>query len=291
MMDHAEALEQIEIAAVEPGGLDRLTAADTPASAAIAGHLAGCPACTAELARIRRTADLAREAIASAPDPALRDRTLAFVRAVGRDRSSPSTAPGGAIAAPGAPPMASPIHTAPEPAVPPMIAPRRIAGGWRVWLAAAAAVAIVVGSLGYLAGTGSRDSTIAHRDAEIATLADAAATGVRVHAQPDAVQVALAATPDGGDAAGSILFSPSEGELVALATDLPPLAEGMEYGCWVEAGGQRVRLGRMYPAGGLWSWAGPVSGLDGLPAGARFGVSAGRPGDAAGSTPVLVGTL
>ena len=87
-MDHAEALELIELAAVEPDGLERLMAGDTPESSAVAGHLAGCPACVEELARIRRTATLAREVIAAQPDPVLRDRTLAFVREVGRDRSA-----------------------------------------------------------------------------------------------------------------------------------------------------------------------------------------------------------
>ncbi len=88
-MEHAEALEQIETAAVEPDGLERLMAGDTPDAAAVAGHLAGCSACADELVRIRRTATVAREVIAAEPDPALRERTLAFVRAVGRDRSAP----------------------------------------------------------------------------------------------------------------------------------------------------------------------------------------------------------
>ena len=42
MIDHAEVRERLELAAVEPGELDRLAAGDTVDSAAIAGHLAGC---------------------------------------------------------------------------------------------------------------------------------------------------------------------------------------------------------------------------------------------------------
>src|SRR5512143_78584 len=87
-MEHAEALERIEVAAAEPLGLERLMAGDTPEAAAVAGHLAGCPACVEELARIRQTSALAREVIRATPDPALRDRTLAYVRALGRDRSA-----------------------------------------------------------------------------------------------------------------------------------------------------------------------------------------------------------
>jgi len=43
-MEHAEARELLEIAAVEPGGFARLVAGDTPDAVALAGHLAGCPA-------------------------------------------------------------------------------------------------------------------------------------------------------------------------------------------------------------------------------------------------------
>ena len=59
-MDHAETIELIELAAVEPDGLERLMAGDTPQSGAVAGHLAGCPACVTQLVRVRRTASIAR---------------------------------------------------------------------------------------------------------------------------------------------------------------------------------------------------------------------------------------
>ena len=87
-MEHDDALERIEIAAAEPEGLERLMAGDTADAAAVAGHLAGCARCTAELARIRRTAAVAREVVRSQPDPELRARTLAFVRAEGVPRGA-----------------------------------------------------------------------------------------------------------------------------------------------------------------------------------------------------------
>src|SRR6476660_981082 len=37
-MDHDDVLEQLELAAVEPGGIDRLVAGDTPIAAAVVGH-------------------------------------------------------------------------------------------------------------------------------------------------------------------------------------------------------------------------------------------------------------
>src|SRR4051794_20666801 len=97
-MDHAEALERIEIAAAEPDGLERLMAGDTPDAAAVAGHLAGCESCQAQLASIRRTAVLARRVIEAEPDPELKGRTLAYIREVGRDRSGGATAPAGLVA-------------------------------------------------------------------------------------------------------------------------------------------------------------------------------------------------
>ena len=71
-MDHAEARELLEVAAVEPGGLARLMAGDTPEAAALAGHLAGCEECTREMARLRRVAGIVRGVVRTTPPPELR---------------------------------------------------------------------------------------------------------------------------------------------------------------------------------------------------------------------------
>ena len=91
-MEHAEARELLEIAALEPGGFDRLAAGDTADAAALAGHIAGCTECAAELERLRRASAVIREAVRTVPPADLRDRTLAYVAAVGRRTpSSPRT--------------------------------------------------------------------------------------------------------------------------------------------------------------------------------------------------------
>src|SRR6476469_11173989 len=82
-MDHDEVREQLQLAAVEPDGLDRLMAGDTPMAAVIAAHLAGCDACTTELERLRRGVPLIRDVVRTTPSPDLRERTLAFVREEG----------------------------------------------------------------------------------------------------------------------------------------------------------------------------------------------------------------
>ena len=268
VMEHADALERIEIAAAEPDGLDRLMAGDTAEAAAVAGHLAGCAACVAELARTRRTAALVRDVIATEPDPSLRARTLAYVAATGVDRGQGAVADG-------------------PPTVPVAVVPRfRPRYGW---LLAAAAVAVIAIGIGFVAGTQSGAADGVAMDRQIRILEDTATTALRIQAEPDAQRVALAPTPAGGDASGSLAFSATSGDLVAVATGLAPLGQGQEYGCWIEAAGTRTRIGRMYLAGEVWSWAGPVTDLGEVPPDAVFGVSVGPSGGGSDAIPVLTG--
>lgn len=278
-MDHADALEHIEIAAVEPDGLERLMAGDTPDAAAVAGHLAGCPSCTGELARIRDAATLARAAVQSLPDPALRDRTLAFVRAVGRDRSAEPAAPS---AAPGL--SIEPARTNAT-VLDAGGGPRRLAAFSRL-----AAAVLIAGVLGFAAAGVVRAPVTDTRDSEIAVLSAIAQTTLRIEQRADAIHVALAAVDGRAAVTGTLLFSPSGGELVMVAAGLAPAPEGQEYGCWVESGGVRQRIGRMYAGGDVEGWAGSVDGLADIPPGAVFGVSLVPVGGGAGE-PVLTGRL
>jgi hypothetical protein len=285
-MDHAEAIEHIELAAVEPGGLERLMAGDTPEGAAVAGHLAGCPACVDQLARIRRTSVVVREIVATAPDPALRERTLAFVRAVGRDRPSIADAGTGPVAATDDLVPAGAAVALPEPAAVAGHAPSAAMGRRWLRLGAIAAAIVLAAGLGYgLAVVRSPEPALQR---EVAVLEYAARDAMVVGSQPDAQRIALASTGASDGATGSLVFSPSTGELVMVADGLLPLGPGEEYGCWVETGGTRTRIGRMYPAGGMHAWAGPVDGLAELPADAVFGVSR-VPADGGVGEPVLTG--
>ncbi len=282
-MDHADTLELIELAAVEPGGLDRLMAGDTPESGAVAGHLAGCPACTAELARARRAAAIVRDAIASLPDPALRERTLAYVREVGRARSAAMPEPAALGTVP-----ARPASSSAEPPPAAAIAAPRPPSPNRPWLryGAVAAALVLAAGIGFSAATVTGPEQ--RLGYEIQVLEDATTMTLRLEARPDRQRIALAATGVGGTASGTLVYSPSTGELVMVAEGLAPLGPGEEYGCWVEVGGTRTRIGRMYPGGDLLAWAGSVDGLVALPPGAVFGVSRVPAGAVAGE-PVLVG--
>ena len=253
-MEHDEALERIEIAAAEPEGLERLMAGDTADAAAVAGHLAGCAACTAELARIRRTAAVAREVVRTQADPELRERTLAFVRAEGvprgrrrdgrRDRGSGRG-------------VADPV-VEPSPATAPASRPRlrrstTLAGGVpragcgprsRCWRPRSSSPSAAASSpIDRCRPRRPPPSTIRRRRSRCSRRRPGRPS--RSSAEPDAERVALATT-DGGAAAGTLLFSPSTGELVAVASGLVPEPDGMEYGCWIEVDGTRTRIGKMY---------------------------------------------
>ena len=254
-MDHAEALERIEIAAAEPEGLERLMAGDTADAAAVAGHLAGCESCAAQLVAIRRTAALARHVIEAEPDPELKERTLAFIREVGRDRS------GGGVASrpwrnPTGPaaqrrPDRSPRGAArPRPARTDPPVDRRRRGRGRGHRCPCRRVHRRV------AAAAGRDSA----QQEFAVLRETAQGTVRVGAQPDAAMVPDATSAAPG-AEGTVLFSGTSGELVMVATGLAAPPAGMEYGCWLETAGERRRIGKLYPGGDLHAWVGPVAGL------------------------------
>jgi hypothetical protein len=286
-MDHAEASELFEIAAVEPGGLDRLMAGDTAEAAALAGHLAGCPDCAAEIGRLRDDALLIRETVRSLPPAGLRERTLASVAAIGRDRP-------GAELEPAAPPTAVPAAAAPPgpsaEAAPPAVTPtrratRRVGRLAAVVAMAAALVVAVVGTAAVV--NGQRDAQLAALDAELARQARAiaglervATWSMRIAGEPDAEQVPLAAG-DGSGATGTLLFSPGTRELVVVASGLPRPAAGQEFRCWMEVGGVRRPVGRMIFADQVQYWAGPVDELADLEPGTKFGVTL---VDAAGSS-------
>ena len=269
-MDHDEALEHIELAAAEPGGLERLTAGDTVMAAAVVGHLAGCDRCSEELRRLSRAAPLVRDLVRTTPPPDLRERTLAYVREHGRQRGG------------GAAPVAEPAAHVPDEA------PRTRRSRIPAWTAAAAAaVVLAVGSIAYMAGRADID----RYENAVAALETVNRSTVEISGDPGARRVTLASTT-GGATTGTLLFSPSTTKLVVVASDLQMPPSGKEYRCWVEVGGQRANVGRMFFADELAFWVGDTPEVSDLPDGTRFGVSL---ADAGGSSidadPIIVGEL
>lgn len=269
-MDHAEALDLIEVAAVEPGGLDRLIAGDTADAAALAGHLAACASCARELVAVGWTSEVARGVISTTLDPALRERTLAHVRAVGRPRNGTDASVR----------VAATPAARPSPRRPRLLAPLG-------WAASIGATAILAAGLA-VAVVGSQAPAV---DPAAEALARVTVATLRVEGDPAAERVSLAPT-GAADTRGTLVFSRATGELVVVATDLAPPPPGMEYRCWVETEDGRRRMGRMFFGGGIAYWVGPVEGLDIVGPGARFGVSlVDLAAEGADGDPVLVGEL
>ena len=285
-MDHAEIREQLELAALEPGGLDRLAAGDTAAAAAVAAHLAGCAECADELDRLRRGAVLVRDVIRTTPPADLRERTLGYVRAVGRDRTGGASGP------------VSIVNPVPSSGGADRERPTRGRRGRPsslVGLAAAVLVAVV--GTGTIAGlvaqraVDERNAEIARQDDVVEALATVTAWSLRVSGEEDSRTVRLAST-SGAPASGTILFSPSTRELVVVADDLAEPPAGSEFRCWVEVDGSRRPVGRMFFGGGLSYWVGDVEAIAGLTGGATFGISlADTTGSGTGAEPVLLGGL
>ena len=272
-MDHDDVIEQIELAAVEPGGLDRLMAGDTPIAAAVVGHLAGCERCADELRRMSRAAPLLRDVVRTTQPSDLRDRTLGYVREYGRPRGGTATL--------------SADTERPAPAAATTDAPRRRS---RVlaWVgAAAAAVVLLVGSVGFIAGRADVD----RYERAVTSLEAVNAATLDISADPESRRVGLAAT-DGGPTTGTLLFSPDTSKLVVVASDLPRPPNGKEYRCWVVVDGQRRNVGKMFFANELAYWVGDTPEVSSIPDGTEFGVSLSDVGRTSlDADPVIVGEL
>lgn len=269
-MEHEAVIEAMELAALEAGGLDRLMAGDTATSQAVAGHLAGCASCAAELAAIQRDSRVIADVVATTPSADLRDRTLATVRERGVPRGV--VAPAVDVAAP------SPVSVSGT--------RRPVTLGWVA--AIAAAVVLSVGVTSVVMGDRAQDRSAAS-SAALDTLRSVAKATITVAARPDATNVDLAGTADPSQS-GSVLFSPSSTEVVVVASGLTEPPVDQEYSCWMDAGSGRVRIGKMYFGGGLAYWVGESAALAGLDSPATFGVSLVDVGVPANDVePVLIG--
>jgi hypothetical protein len=232
-MDHAEAAERLELAALEPRSLDRLLAGDSPEAADLAAHIAGCADCTAELADLRASTSLIHGAVRTLPPGDLRERTLAYVASAGRPR--PDLTPAAAVEARDRPVRARAL----------------------AWTSvAAAAVVVAVVATAFFVGSGA-DSEIAEANRSIAGLGKLAGWTARLSGDPDAERVELRST-SGGQATATVLFAGDTGELVMVATGLQEPSPASEYRCWVELAGVREPIGQLYFTGDLGYWVGNV---------------------------------
>jgi hypothetical protein len=279
-MDHDATREQLELAAVEPGGLERLMAGDTASAQAVAAHLAGCASCTDELARLERASALLGETVREMPSPDLWARTLAAIRVEGVQRPLAAALPVAAAS------DEWPIVTTAAP-----VERRRQVAPFVGWAASVAAAVVLSVAATWLLVGARVDGQLASQSASIAALEEVTTATLTVTGQPDAEHVRLDGVSD-PKLDGSLAYSPTTTELVVVATGLTPPSEGLEYRCWVEVDGTRHRVGRMFFSHDLAYWVGPAPAVSGLSSDATFGVSlVGASGAAVDSDPVLLGKL
>jgi len=263
-MDHEETREQLELAALEPGGLERLMAGDTPVAQAVAGHLAGCDACTEELVRLRQSSTIIRSSLAEMPPPDLRARTIATIRATGVRRPVVATSPDMGMAE-------APSGREGTAVVAASTGPRRGRSALPMIVTIAAAIVLSVVTTTLIVGS-RVDDRLAQQKQTITALEDVTTMSMEVSAEPDAEHVQLAGVSDPALGA-SLVYSPSTTDLVITTSDLTKPAAGFEYRCWVEIGGQRQRIGRMFFGDQLAYWGGPVPAVAGTSSSTTFGIS------------------
>ena len=283
-MDHEGTREELELAAIEPSGLERLMAGDTATAQAVAAHLAGCPSCTDELVRLGRASTIIREAVRELPPPELRARTLEAIRIAGVQRPIAAAVPASMARGTedeGIPVLATAAATTRRPS-------RGQVFGWLGAIAAAVVLSVVATTF----IVGSRvDQELAAQNATIAALETLTTATLDVSDEPDAEHVALRGVAD-PDVDGSLVFSPTTAELVVVSYGLTKPAAGLEYRCWVEVNGKRQRVGKMFFINDLAYWVGPAPAVSGLSGAATFGVSlVGVSGGSIETDPVLLGRL
>jgi Anti-sigma-K factor rskA len=289
MMDHAEARARLAELALEPDRLDRLAGVAAGASAAsgdadVADHVATCPECSREVDAWQRTVrllDAARAGVEGSSRSTLREIARTDLG------STPIDIPSGlrdrTIAAVHSEPSAG-RTAAPSTAVPSVVPFGRVRRTLPGWLAAAAAVAILVVGAGFLVNQ-SRQLDAAQAEAEELAAVLSQLDGI-LQDQAHSTAVLMSST---GAAAGSASWGPSSGGIVVLTSALEAPPSGLVYRCWLEADGARTAIGVMSFSGSTAYWAGSLAGWGGgVSRGGRLGVSLEPAAGGVEGEPILV---
>ena len=239
-MDHGSAHERIEDLLLEPARLAALESSPARDDIALREHLAGCPACRADLESWAGLQAAVADALQSSPadanaavqplepPPSLRTRVLTAMRSASADAALAPV------------PMASEGRRWAA-----FRAPRT------AWLGLAAALVLIVVGAGVLVDQAVRLTDV---QGEARGLAGAMAAVDRVLSEPQHRVVAL--TTPAGAAGGSISWT--RHDLVVLSTALTEPRAGEIYRCWLSNDGQGWAIGKMYFAGSTAFWVGSV---------------------------------
>ncbi len=229
-MDHAAAHERIEDLLLEPTRLAALTGSTAPDDVALREHVAGCPACRADLEaweRLQRhlVDALPKAAIAASSavepvelPPSLRARVISAVRTTDR------------------------IHG------PVVMARARSRRAVATWVGLAASIIVLSGASVITADQVARRAAA---ESEAHELSSALAAVERVLASSGHRAVELTTTA--GAPAGSISWS--RHDWVVLTSALTEPAADQRYRCWLEDENGSVAIGYMEFAGPTAYWA------------------------------------
>lgn len=174
-------------------------------------HLAGCPACQAEVAGLREAAAELSAGLEVAPPAALRDRVMRDIATV---RPLPPTAP-----------------TAPTPSASPVDGGATPAARRRSWLVAAAA-AVVLAAGGVTAWQ----------------LADRPEPSVATQVLDDTAATRVSQSFPGG-ASATLVRSASLGRAVLVTSQMPPAPTGKVYQLWLQDRSGHMAPAGLMPVG------------------------------------------
>jgi surface antigen len=229
-MDHAAAHERIEDLLLERARMDAFHRSGSVEDVALREHLAGCPACRADLDAYRT---LQGRIAAAMPARADADAALAAVEPIELPPSLRSR-------------VAAAVRSDAGSGEPISIAGPARRRGAAMWLGVAASLVLLFASIGVALDQANRRA-IANAEAD--ALATALVAVDRVLAAEHRI-VELRGTD--GVAAGSISWSRHDWVVLSSALEEPPA--GQTYECWLEDGGRSVPVGSMEFAGGTAYW-------------------------------------
>ncbi|HEU4558937.1 MAG TPA: anti-sigma factor, partial [Longimicrobium sp.] len=233
---------------------EALGALDGPEADAVRAHLARCPECRRELASLHQTAASLAYAAPEVPMDAERSarlRARLLARAAADRPDAPADAAPGSVDAGASFAPASADRTAPG--VIPIARGRARRGVSMGWLAAAAAVLLLIGVGAWAARLKGRYDTLSERYAALeddrvelaraiakrdSTLAALGAPGVRV--------IDLASTQQKAPG-GRMFWDPRRAKWIFFAHDLPALRPGRDYQMWLITADGPISAGTFKP--------------------------------------------
>ena len=199
-------------------GLLVLGALEPEEATALDAHLSDCGECSAERHRLARVVELLPHGLTAVmPPAALHQRLLSRVQGQGGGRSGERDG--------------------------------RRARRWPAWAPAAAAAAVLLGTVPVVASLLQREQAAEASLQEADRRASVQSSALASLANGSGSTLGLHATSLGGRASGVFKLDPSTGDVVMIVYDMPSAPAGHAYQGWMHRGSDRISIGLFRPAG------------------------------------------